>query len=432
MSGFPVAVLGASGLIGQEVARHLADEGFAVMPVARRFTPAQKAVLGERIAECPIVTMDEGALQLLLGTSLVVVNCLGVLQDDAERVHRQFVERLLRAMPEDCLLIHLSIPGEASRDGTQYSRSKREAESLIAASGKAHVILRPGFVVAPAAFGGSALVRALAALPIGLARREAEVPFAAIGVSDLAATVTWLVRRRRAGIRQFASSWDVMERAPSNMGEVVALFRKRFGGPEPWIVFPSWLLDLAAAGGDLAARLGWRPPVCRTSVTELRRGVAGDPGPWIAATGIEPAPLETVLARLPATVQEGWFARLFLLKPLILLALVLFWIASGVIALTAGFDAAVALVTAHDVPPVLARVFIVASSLLDIGVGLLIARRATCRTGLITGIVVALGYMAGCALLMPELWGEPLGALVKTGPAIVLMLVALAMLEDRR
>ncbi|GJE59507.1 hypothetical protein MPOCJGCO_1600 [Methylobacterium trifolii] len=39
--------------------------------------------------------------------------------------------------------------------------------------------------------------------------------------------------------------------------------------------------------------------------------------------------------------------------------------------------------------------------------------------------------MAGAALLTPELWIEPLGALVKTGPAIGLMAVALAILDDR-
>ena len=47
------------------------------------------------------------------------------------------------------------------------------------------------------------------------------------------------------------------------------------------------------------------------------------------------------------------------------------------------------------------------------------------RFGLIAGIVASLGYMAGAAILTPDLWIEPLGALVKTGPAIVLMLVAL-------
>jgi hypothetical protein len=68
---------------------------------------------------------------------------------------------------------------------------------------------------------------------------------------------------------------------------------------------------------------------------------------------------------------------------------------------------------------------------MDIGVGVLIAFRRTCAVGLIAGILVSLGYMVGTAILTPELWIEPLGALVKTGPAIVLMLVALLTLDGR-
>ena len=50
--------------------------------------------------------------------------------------------------------------------------TKREAERLIAASGIAYAILRPGFVVAPSAYGGSAMLRALAAFPLDLPAAE--------------------------------------------------------------------------------------------------------------------------------------------------------------------------------------------------------------------------------------------------------------------
>ena len=39
--------------------------------------------------------------------------------------------------------------------------------------------------------------------------------------------------------------------------------------------------------------------------------------------------------------------------------------------------------------------------------------------------------MIGAAVLTPDLWLEPTGALVKTFPAIVLMLVALVILDNR-
>jgi hypothetical protein len=62
---------------------------------------------------------------------------------------------------------------------------------------------------------------------------------------------------------------------------------------------------------------------------------------------------------------------------------------------------------------------------------LVLGASGTCAIGLVAGITASLGYMIGAAILTPDLWIEPLGALVKTGPAIVLMLVALLILDNR-
>jgi len=430
-----IAVLGAAGLIGQAVAAHLAETGFEVRPIARRFTAAQRAGFAGQVAEGPFAGLDSPALAALLDGAEVVVNCLGVLQDSGrdrtEEVHRAFVARLLAAMPAPSLLVHLSIPGREAEDETAFSRSKREAEQLIASSGHPHVILRPGFVVAPVAYGGSALIRALAALPFDLPAREASRPFAAVAIEDITRTVAQLAARWRDGEREWAARWDLMERKPGTVGEVVASFRRRFGGLRPWFRLPGPLMTLGAWAGDAAARLGWRPPIRSTALQEMRRGVEGDPGPWIAATGLEPIPLDTMLRRLPAGVQERWFARLYLLKALVLTSLVVFWCVSGFIALAFAFQPAMAILTGHGVPEGLARWTTILTSLGDIGIGLLIALRRTSRFGLAAGILVSLGYWAGATLLTPELWIEPLGALVKTGPAMVLMLVALALSDDR-
>jgi hypothetical protein len=68
---------------------------------------------------------------------------------------------------------------------------------------------------------------------------------------------------------------------------------------------------------------------------------------------------------------------------------------------------------------------------MDMTIGILIAFRRSCAAGLIAGIAASSGYMMGTAIFTPDLWIEPLGALVKTGPAIVLMLVALLTLDNR-
>lgn len=433
-----VAVLGASGLIGHALALDLTRRGFAVLPVARRFTEAQKAALEDACVQCPIAALDgRGLAQLFEDRSVdIVVNCLGVLQDGpgggTDDVHRGLTERLLQALASRAtLLVHVSVPGRPEDDRTPFSRSKREAERLIVASSVPFAILRPGFVVAPAAYGGSALIRALAALPLELPAAVADRPLAAVAMADLSTTVAFIAARWRAGERRWGVAWDVMEPRPGTVGDVVGAFRRSFGGPTALLRLPAALLGLGARAGDIAASLGWRPPIRTTALQELRRGVAGDPEPWIAATGIEPSSLAQTLTALPATVQERWFARLYLAKPAILVCLALFWIASGLIALTVAFDAAAGILVSHGFALRLAQAVTIVSSLLDIGVGVAIGVRPTCRMGLWAGILTSLVYMIGAALITPELWVEPLGALVKTGPAVVLMGVALAILDDR-
>jgi uncharacterized protein YbjT (DUF2867 family) len=386
-----------------------------------------------------VVAMDSAALARLIGDHeiSVVVNCLGVLQDgpgsDTSDVHRDFVARLLRAIGDSdraIRLIHVSIPGVANDDRTAFSQTKREAEALIAASGTAYAILRPGFVVAPSAYGGSAMLRALAALPIDLPAAESATPFQPVAVEDIAATMTWLAGREIPDKAADAVVWDLMQPQPVTLGGVIEQFRRAFGTANlPQVALPTFLLDLGARLGDLASLLGWMPPMRSTAIAELRRGVTGDPRPWIAGTGIIP---KTLAQTVPsATIQDKWFARLFLIKALVIASLSAFWIASGFIALVISYDAAAAILTSHAFPPALVAPFTVITSLMDMTIGLLIAFRRTCAAGLIAGILASLGYMLGTAILTPDLWIEPLGALVKTGPAIVLMGVALLTLDNR-
>jgi hypothetical protein len=191
------------------------------------------------------------------------------------------------------------------------------------------------------------------------------------------------------------------------------------------------MLDLGAKLGDLANRLGWMPPMRSTAIAELRRGVTGDPQSWMEATAIVPRTISQMAGQRSATIQDKWFARLFLIKALMIASLAIFWIASGFIALVISFPATKAILVAHGFSQTIAAPFAAVTSLMDISIGFLIAFRRSCAAGLIAGIVLSLGYMAGTAMLTPDLWIEPLGALVKTGPAIVLMIVALLTLDNR-
>ncbi|MGX1318365.1 uncharacterized protein YbjT (DUF2867 family) [Bradyrhizobium sp. USDA 377] len=434
-----ILVLGASGLIGRFVTDDLRARGFRVVGVARSLSPAQ--TMSALDIELPILSRDAAELTRLLSEHSVdvVVNCLGVLQDgpgsNTGAVHRDFVARLLQAVADSgraVRLVHISIPGTAEADRTAFATTKREAERLIAASGIPYAILRPGFVVAPSAYGGSAMLRALAAFPLDLPEKEMATSFQPVAVEDISATIAWLAAREIDDASVKAVSWDLMQVEPVTMAGVIKQFRLAFGTAGwPRLPMPSFLLDLSAKIGDFASYLGWMPPVRSTAIAELRRGVTGDPSAWIAATSIAPKTLAETIGRHPATIQDKWFARLFLVKALIVASLVAFWLVSGFIALFVSYRAAAGILSAHNFPPALVDPITIGTSLMDMSIGVLIAFRRTAAVGLVAGILASLGYMIGAAILTPDLWIEPLGALVKTGPAIVLMVVALLMLDSR-
>jgi hypothetical protein len=182
--------------------------------------------------------------------------------------------------------------------------------------------------------------------------------------------------------------------------------------------------------GDLAGALGWRPPVRTNAALEIARGAVGDPERWISISRIRPQSLAHALAAEPAPIQEKWFARLYLIKPIIFSVLPMFWIGTGVISLTVGYPNGVDLMRSTGAG-FLSGPAVVVGALADIAVGVGIAWRPVTRYGLYGALALSLFYAAAGTILRPDLWIEPLGPLLKIIPIFVLHLVALAILDER-
>jgi nucleoside-diphosphate-sugar epimerase len=93
-----IAILGASGLIGEAVAVWLSRAGFPVVAIARRFSSAQRTSFDGAAIESKIVDLDAAALDELLDKSGadIVVNCIGILQDGPQRCDRYGPSRIRR------------------------------------------------------------------------------------------------------------------------------------------------------------------------------------------------------------------------------------------------------------------------------------------------------------------------------------------------
>jgi uncharacterized protein YbjT (DUF2867 family) len=426
-----VLLLGASGLIGSAVLARFAARGIEVRALGREPGFAQLRVEW-RAADLTKLTSPDAWLPHLEGVA-AVINCAGALQGGAgatlKAVHVDSAAALYRACERAGVrrVVHLSAIGAEREPLSEFSATKQAGEQALMATTLDWVILRPSVVVGRAAYGGSALFRGLAALPFTVDFADAG-PIQVVQLDELVTTIVSLADA--AAPRRVALDVAGPERLA--LPELIALFRRWLR----WPPAPRWRVprSLAAAGhrlGDAARWLGWRPPLGSVAKRELTRGAIGDPRAWQELLGMEPRTLADALSREPASVQERWFAKLYFLKAAVFAVLAAFWIGTGLISLGPGWQEGLSYLREGGVPEAWARAGVIAGALADIAIGIGIAVRRTARRALYAALAISLFYMIAGTIVLPRLWLDPVGPMLKIWPILVLLLVALAILEDR-
>ncbi|MBZ6077939.1 SDR family oxidoreductase [Microvirga puerhi] len=429
-----ILVLGGYGLIGFPVVQRLLAAGHRVTGLGRSVAAARRSCPEASWLEHDIAQLVRASdwLPILSGFD-AVLNCSGALQDSPRDNLQALQADAMKALFEACRMagvtrvVQVSAVGVSPGSNTAFFRTKAEADAALLRSDLSWIILRPGLVLAPAAYGGTALLRGLASFPVFVPIIGGSQAIQTVSIDDVADTVRDALGGRLPANRIY----DLVEERAHTLRQVVSAYREWLGLPPARILsIPPWIGSLAACVGDGLAHLGWRSPLRTTALLQLDHGVVGDPKPWIAACGRTPQDLKTTLRSRPATIQERWFARLWLLKSLVSAILALFWIMSGVVGL-AKLDAAVAILTQHGMSFVVAEASIVGGSVLDILLGVLLLIRRFHRVAALGMIATSLMYLALATIVTPDLWLDPLGPLVKSIPAAVLALVALAIADER-
>ncbi len=426
-----VLVTGAYGFIGSAVTAPLLADGHEVVGVGRGIARAALTLPDVRWIALDIARSKraENWLPHLSGID-AVVNCAGVLQDspsdDVKGVHVDGMLALYAACERAGVRRFIQISAIGVDGDTAFARTKREADEALMKSALDWVVLRPSIVIGRNIYGGTALIRALASLPVlPLGPRDALLQ--PVQVADLAGLVAYFVRPE-------APVKNVLEVAGPerlHLSRMIALYRRWLGhAPARVVSIPAWLEALAFRLGDFGSRLGWRPPVRTTALKQLQNDIVGDDKAWTSLTGIRATGLAEALARDPASVQERWFSNLFLLKPLLIGGLALFWIATGLITLGPAREAGILLLLqaglgTYAVPAA------VGGALLDLLIGIGIAVRKTARAALWAAIAVSLAYLLLGGILLPQLWSDPLGPLLKILPVLLASFATLAILDDR-
>jgi uncharacterized protein YbjT (DUF2867 family) len=428
-----IAVIGAYGLVGSSVSARLVAEGHAVVGVGRDIGAARRRFPALDWRRADLGTASVADWTALLEGVEAVVNCAGALQDsprdDLRAVHVEGVRRLAEACAGLGIrrFVHISAAGVEAGRPTAFNATKLEAEALLAKGPLAWIILRPGLVFAPSAYGGTALLRGLAGFPGVTPVVFGDSLIQVIGAEDVALAVA----RSLAPDAPTRVRLDLVHAEALTLVDLVGRLRAWLGlPPAPTLRLPPVLARLTAAASDGLAWLGWRSPMRTASLEQLRMGVRGR-SEDAAQLGLVPRSLDALLAASPSGVQERWFARAYFAKPAILACLFGFWLVSGLIGLTVGFEAAVAVLTASGMSAGPAAGAVIGGSLVDIALALMLAWRPTAARALQGMLLVTAGYLVGATLVRPDLWLDPLGPLVKSIPAAFLALAALATLDER-
>ncbi len=426
-------VLGGYGLIGSACMRALTRAGFDVIGVGRSRDAAMASDPRASWAYHDIGWMKVEAWRAILAGADVVVNAAGALQDglhdDLTRIHVSAMERLVEASRGmDLRIVQISAAGAAPDASTAFLATKAQGDAVLAREAADWVILRPTLVLSSDAYGGTGLLRGVAAAPGIVPRVLPDALIQTVHMDDLTDAVVAAAR----GQVPSGTMADLTEAEAHRFPDLVAQVRQWLGYAPPRFApdLPGWALRALGRGADLAGYLGWRPAMRSTALTVLAEGVRGDPGAWLAAGGTPCRPLAETLADLPATRQERLYARLYFATPLAIAILSLFWCLSGLITLIDP-GRAVAVLSDRDAPTGFAHLAVFGGALADLALGLGILWRPRARMAALGMIGLSLAYLAGSVVFAPDLWGDPLGPMLKVWPGIGLAALVWLMLDAR-
>lgn len=427
-------VLGASGFIGAHVARALAAAGHEVIAGTRDVGEARGRLPGWEwiAADFGRLRTPEAWTPLLDGIE-AVVNCVGVLQDSAGESTRIAHEEGPAALIAACeaagvaRLIHVSAAGADEGAGTAYARSKRATERLIEASALEWAVLRPSLVIAREVYGGTALMRGLAGFPLVVPVPGGGQRFRPVSADDVGALVARLLEPGAPSRVML----DVAGPEEVSLAELLAKLRGWLGFRRaPIVRVPAWASWPLIKAGDLAAWIGWPSSFRTTSVRQMNHGASGDPAPLARLLRDPPQGLTDFLAANPASVQDRWHARLYFLKPLTILVFAAYWIATGVIGLSAARPEAITILRGVGFGGS-APLWSDLGHIYDLALGtLLLVPRLTRAVALVMAASCVF-YLGMATAMTPALWADPLQPLLKVFP-VILVALFVAALADRR
>jgi len=427
-----VLMTGATGFLGRHIAARLLSDGHAITAIVRdpavmrRRFPTARAI-GADISR---MTRPEDWRPLLDGID-AVVNCAGILQasgaSSAEAIHTAAPIALFDAAAQAGItrVVQISAVSADREAGTDYARTKAAADDHLRACELDWFVIRPSLVYGQGSYGGTSFLRGLAGLPMVVPLiGDGGQAFQPIHADDVARAVATCLDPATPP-RQIL---DAVGPETLTTRQTIERIRAWLDLPQArFIPVPMPLIRATARLGDWVGG----GPVTTTALRQMEYGNVSDPRRFADSIGFAPRSLDQSLTQSPSHVQDRWHARLYFLPGLLTLSLALMWFGSAIAGWASLPPDALTLTRMLGLPDNAASWLAGAFCVLDLGIGAWITSRWKPTWCGLAQLAVVGGYTIGLGLLLPHLWLDPYGALLKNLPILAAILAWMATRERR-
>jgi len=420
-----ILITGATGFIGWHLQHRLQACGHQLVACVRNSQRPYPTLKGVELIEADFTrdhTPDDWRARLQ-GIE-VVINGVGIIRETAgqsfDALHYQAPTALFQACAQTGVkrVVQISALGADAGAETAYHLSKRAADEYLMDLDINWYVVRPSIVYGQqgASFN---LFSALAALPCALLPAGGQQLIQPIHIDDL----TWAVVQCVEGQAPSRRVINAVGPEPLSLHGFLQKLRHRLGlGQLRTISLPyAAFTPLAAVGPFLKASI-----LSRDSLRMLRRGNYADVQPFIETFGFAPRPVEEALS--PATEAEVWHAKLYFLRPLLIVSIALTWISAGLVsAFFYPTAESYQLLAALGAPNGLQPLLLYGAAGLNCVLGLAMLSTRWLKWAAYLQMTVMLTYTALITAFLPEYWLHPFGPVVKNFPLLAATLVLLAM-----
>jgi nucleoside-diphosphate-sugar epimerase len=364
----------------------------------------------------------------------VVINCVGILhhmnKNVVWRIHYDAPKALFDACVQKNIkkIIQISALG-VTEAHVDYATSKKAADDYLLTLPIPSFILRPSIVYGQGSYGGTSLFRGMAALPFIIPiPGKGEQSFQPIHINDLSRSILKLLD---SPLEQSVILTPVGSKQYT-IKEILEKLRSWLGYSKGKCLYISLnLIRIAAFFGNYLPA----STINNTSYKMMmQNNVASDEDAkrFYEQVGFIPRDFSVGIHDQPSTVQDRWHAKLFFIKPAVQYSLVFIWLYSAII--TAFFspkEKTLALLSQAGITTSWLSISLYGSCLIDAAIALAIFFNYKYKIVGLIQIFVILTYTLIITWTIPLLWLDPLGAIAKNIPVLVLILVYLAIGSDR-